>query len=80
MQRISVGFNTLTSEPVEFVKLGKAGTRNGDRLPVLNDGERVLLFDNELEVEATITITTHPTGIGWLDPTMPPGAICPRRR
>ena len=64
MRRISVDFNTLTSEPVDLVKLGKAGTRNGDRLPALTDGERVLLYDDELEVEAFIVY--DPTDRYWM--------------
>ena len=54
MKRISVDFNTLTSEPVGLVKLGEVGTPNGDRLPPLEDGERVVLWEEGLEVEATI--------------------------
>lgn len=55
MKHIEVDFNTLTSEPVGLVKLGQAGTPNGDKLPQLVDGERVLLWEPGLEVEATIT-------------------------
>ncbi len=54
MKRIEVDFNTLMSEPVDLVKLGQAGTPNGDQLPPLCDGERVLLWEPGLEVEANI--------------------------
>jgi hypothetical protein len=54
MKRIEVDFNTLTSEPVDLVKLGQSGTPNGDQLPLLCDGERVVLWEPGLEVEATV--------------------------
>ena len=54
MKRIEVDFNTLTSEPVDLVKLGQAGFPNGDLLPPLCDGERVILREPGLEVEATL--------------------------
>lgn len=54
MQRISVDFNTLDSEPVDLVKLGQIGTPVGDALPPLHAGERVLLYDEEMAVEATV--------------------------
>jgi hypothetical protein len=54
MKRIEVDFNTLTSEPVDLVKLGQAGTPNGDQLPPLRNGERVILWEPGLEVEAAI--------------------------
>ena len=55
MQRVRVDFNTLTSEPVGLVKLGRVGTPNGNRLPPLAVGERVILWEEGLEVEATIS-------------------------
>lgn len=54
MQRIRVDFNTLTSEPVGLVKLGRVGTRTGNRLPPLRDGQHVVLWEEGLEVEATM--------------------------
>jgi hypothetical protein len=54
MKRIEVDFNTLTSEPVGLVKLGQVGTPNGAALPTVQDGERVVLWEPGLEVEATI--------------------------
>ena len=54
MKRIEVDFNTLTSEPVDLVKLGQLGTPNGDQLPPLCEGDRVILWEPRLEVEATI--------------------------
>ncbi|HEU5437898.1 MAG TPA: hypothetical protein VFU88_01315 [Ktedonobacterales bacterium] len=52
MQRISVDFNTMMADPDERVTLGQFGTPNGDWLPPLISGERVLLYDEEMEVEA----------------------------
>lgn len=54
MKRISVDFNTIDSEPIDLVKLGQVGTPNGDALPPLEPGERVIVYDEELELEATI--------------------------
>lgn len=54
IKRIEVDFNTLTSEPVGLVKLGRVDTPNGDALPSLHDRERVLLWEPGLEVEAII--------------------------
>ena len=53
MKRIEVDFNTLNSAPVDIVKLGVVGI-NDDELPPLEEGERVILYDDEFEVEATI--------------------------
>lgn len=54
MKRISVDFNTMMSESVDIVKLGQIETPNGDRLPPVKDGERVLLYDEELQVKAAM--------------------------
>jgi len=48
MKRISVDFNTLTSEPVGIVKLGQVGTPIADRFPPLRAGERVTLWEEGL--------------------------------
>lgn len=48
MQRIAVDFNTLNSAPEGLVKFPQAGT------PPMHEGERVVLYDEELEVEATV--------------------------
>ena len=48
MQRISVDFNTLNSAPEDLVKFPQ------DSTPPLVEGERVILTDGELEVEATV--------------------------
>lgn len=58
MQRIYVDFNTMMSEPVDRVKLAKVGSPNARRLPALHEGERVLLYDEEMEVEGTILFDT----------------------
>jgi hypothetical protein len=52
MKRIYVDFNTLTSEPVGFVKLGRIGERS---LPPLVSGEHVMLWEEGLEAEAVVT-------------------------
>lgn len=46
------------------MKLGTADTRNGGRLPALTDGERVLLYDEKLEVETTVIY--DPGGWRWM--------------
>lgn len=53
MKRIEVDFNSLNSIPIDIVKLGVVGI-NDDELPPLKEGERVVLYDDEFEVEATI--------------------------
>lgn len=53
MKRIEVDFNSLNSTPIDIVKLGVVGI-NDDELPPLKEGERVILYDDEFEVEATI--------------------------
>jgi len=59
MKRVYADFNTLTGEPVGLVKLGQVGTPNGDRLPPRQDGERVVLWEEGLAVEATIVYDTE---------------------
>jgi hypothetical protein len=54
VKRIEVDFNTLTSEPVGLVKLYQVGMPGGDELLPLQEGERVLLWEPGLEVEATV--------------------------
>lgn len=55
LKRIHVDFNTLNSEPVDFVKLAAPGSAQESQLPALEPGERVMLFDSDgLEVEATV--------------------------
>lgn len=46
LKRIAVDFNTLDSEPVDLVKLYH------DSPPDLCPGERVLLYDEQMEVQA----------------------------
>lgn len=46
MHRISVDFNTMDSEPVDLVKIYRDAPLD------LLDGQRVLLYDEEMEVEA----------------------------
>jgi hypothetical protein len=54
VKRILVDFNTLNSTPLDKLKLGHEGTPNGDALPPLRPGERVLFFDDEILVEGTV--------------------------
>lgn len=56
MKRIEVDFNTLNSEPVDLVKIAEVGSDRERELPRLVDRERVLLTDDEMEVEATILL------------------------
>ena len=51
MPRIHVDFNTLASEPVDLVKLGPSSF---DGLPVPAPGVRVILYDEEFQVEANL--------------------------
>jgi len=79
MKRIHVDFNTLTSAPVGIVKLGQIGTRNGDRLPPLTEGERVILWEEGLEAEAIVHFYAEalfwvatPDPATWRDLPLPP--------
>lgn len=56
MKHISVDFNTLNSAPEDLVKFPQDGT------PPLVEGERVMLTDDELEVEATVVAYVTPWG------------------
>lgn len=56
MKRLFVDFNTLNSAPVDLVKFPQDGT------PPLAEGERVMLTDGELEVEATVVLYVTPWG------------------
>lgn len=51
MKRIFVDFNTLTSAPVDIVKFRERYTPPELHL---REGERVVLYDCELEVEAVL--------------------------
>ena len=62
LKRIHVDFNTMTSAPVDLVKIAGPGAWQEATLPDLTDGERVTLYDADgLEVEATVI---H-TDTGW---------------
>ena len=61
MQQVYVDFNTLNSEPVGVVKVGQVGI---DQLPPLHAGEQVMLYDEEMEVVATIGY--DPPSAMWL--------------
>jgi hypothetical protein len=56
MKRIAVDFNTLNSAPEDLVKFPQDG------IPPVVEGERVILTDGELEVEATVVWYTTPWG------------------
>ncbi len=51
LPRIYVDFNTLNSEPIDLVKVGQTGVHD---LPPLRAGQHVVLYDEELEVVATV--------------------------
>jgi len=64
MKRLWVDFNTLSSAPVDLVKIAAPGSADEQALPPLRQGERVLLYDADgLEVEATII---HDEAGWWL--------------
>lgn len=60
MKHILVDFNSLNSAPVDLVKI--AGPHSARVLPLLEQGERVLLVDTDLEAEGTIVLTDD----GWI--------------
>lgn len=62
MHRISVDFNTMMADDLERVTLGQEGHPTGDRLPPLCDGERILLYDSEMQVEGNMVIEHFPDG------------------
>lgn len=64
MKRLWVDFNTLSSAPVDLVKIAAPGSADEQTLPALRQGERVLLYDADgLEVEAIII---HDSAGWWL--------------
>jgi hypothetical protein len=54
LPRIMADFNSLNSTPLDRLKLGHEGTPNGDALPPLRRGQRVLFYDEEMEIEGTV--------------------------
>jgi hypothetical protein len=62
VKRLYVDFNTLTSAPTGLVKFGAPGSWQVNRLPPLEQGEHVILYDDDgLEVDATVFQDLH----GW---------------
>ncbi len=56
MKRIAVDYNTVMQD-VEHdnrVILGQVGHPTGDRLPPLTEGEHVVTYDEEMEVEGIV--------------------------
>ncbi len=71
MKRIGVDFNTLTSEPIGLIKIASPEEMAEDadsELALLEQGERVVLWEPGLEAEGTILLED-----GWIlarpDPT-----------
>ena len=56
MKRIAVDFNTLNSTPLDLVKIAETGSPRERELMPLYDGERVILWEPGLEVEATLVL------------------------
>lgn len=56
MKQLAVDFNTLDSEPIDLVKIAEVGSERARELPSLEDGERVVLWEPGLEVEAIIVL------------------------
>ncbi len=55
MKRVLADFNSLGSTPVDQVKLAAPGSWQEAQLPLLQQGERVILYDfNGVEVEAIV--------------------------
>lgn len=50
MQRIYVDFNTMMADPQRRVMLGEMNGPDGEELMRLRPGERVILYDEDLEV------------------------------
>ncbi|GEM_PF-4214908 len=74
MRRIEVDFNTLTSKPVNLVKLAEVGSDAERELLPLREKERVTLWEPGLEVEATQVLYG---GDYWMArPMARPGTIC----
>lgn len=59
---IPVDFNTMMADEQERVTLGQEGHPTGDRLPPLCEGERILLYDSEMQVEGNVVIEHFPDG------------------
>lgn len=62
MKRISIDFNTLNSTPIGLAKIASPHSPRQASLPPLENGERVLLVDTDLEAEGNIVITAD----GWI--------------
>jgi len=54
MQKLYVDFNTMMSEPVDLVKLEADHAPFKQPHPSFHEGERVVLYDEEMQVEATV--------------------------
>ncbi len=74
LRRIEVDFNTLTSDPVGLVKLGPMEALEDAAQQPLREGERVILWEPGLEVEAYLTYDAatdfwlaRPDGATWRD-------------
>jgi len=52
--RIPVDFNSLMRYDNQRIELGQEGTWQGDELPPLCPGERIITYDEEMEVTATV--------------------------
>ncbi|MEO7000180.1 MAG: hypothetical protein ABI068_00095 [Ktedonobacterales bacterium] len=54
MQRIPVDFNSLMRYDNQRIELGQEGTWQGDELPLLHTGERIIVYDEEMEVAGVV--------------------------
>jgi hypothetical protein len=54
LPRIPVDFNSLMRYDNERIELGQEGTWQGDELPALCPGQRIVAYDEEMEVLATV--------------------------
>jgi hypothetical protein len=70
LQRLSVDFNTMMMFPDESTVLicYRDSQRQDDQeaLAVLREGERYLLTDSDMEVEAVVALREYQAGWAWI--------------
>lgn len=54
MQRIPVDFNSLMRYDNQRIELGQEGTWQRAELPPLHPGERIIVYDEEMEVAGVV--------------------------
>ncbi|HLY31195.1 MAG TPA: hypothetical protein VKQ36_09200 [Ktedonobacterales bacterium] len=56
MKRIAVDFTTRNGEPIDLVRIAGVGSAREQEILPLRDGERVVVWEPGLEVEATLVL------------------------